>query len=72
MKSLMQKLIYAINICLTLFLARVFEQDHLLNVINLGVYEKEWMCTYLKRKTVVAQSLIYDFFSNFDCQKAFP
>ena len=41
MKSLMQKLIYAINICLTLFLARVFEQDHLLNVINLGVYEKE-------------------------------
>ena len=41
MKSLMQKLIYAINICLPLFLARVFEQDHLLNVINLGVYEKE-------------------------------
>ena len=29
------------------------------------------MCTYFKTKTDVAQNLIDDFFSNFDCQRTF-
>ena len=30
------------------------------------------MGTYFKAETDVAQNLIDDFFSNFDCQRAFP
>ena len=40
------------------------EQDHRLNLIILGDYEKKmtYMCTYFKIKTDVAQNLIDDFF----------
>ena len=30
------------------------------------------MCTYFKTKTNVAQNLIDNFFSNFDCHRTFP
>ena len=30
------------------------------------------MCTFFKTETDVTQNLIDDFFSNFDCQRAFP
>ena len=42
MAFLTQKLIYTINIWLTLCLAHLFGQDHQLNLIILGVYMKRW------------------------------
>ena len=43
-----------------------FEQDHLLNLIILRLYVKEWpKCARISKQTDVAQNLIDDFFSNF-------
>ena len=39
---LTQKLIYAINIWFNFVSGAFFEQDHLLNLIILGVYAKRW------------------------------
>ena len=42
MEFLMQKLVYTINIWFNFVSGSFFEQDHLLNLIVLGVYVKSW------------------------------
>ena len=42
MEFLMQKLVYTINIWFNFVFGSFFEQDHLLNLIVLGVYVKSW------------------------------
>ena len=42
MVFLMQKLIYLISIWFNFVFGSFFEQDHLLNLIILGVYVKIW------------------------------
>ena len=42
MAFLMQKLIYTINIWFNFEFGLLFKQDHLFNLIILGIYEKRW------------------------------
>ena len=42
MEFLMQKLVYTIIIWFNFVFGSFFEQDHLLNLIVLGVYVKRW------------------------------
>ena len=53
--------------------ASFFKQNHQLNLIILGVYAKRLpKCARILKQTAVAQNLINDFFSDFDCQMTFP
>ena len=50
-----------------------FKQHHLLNLIILEVYVKICpKCANLKTDAAVAQNLIDELFSNFDCQMTVP
>ena len=60
MAFLAQKLTYTINIRFNFVFRSSFKQDHLLNLIILGVYAK--VCTHFKTETDVSQNLIDDFF----------
>ena len=53
--------------------ASFFKQNHQLKLIISGVYAKRLpKCARILKQTAVAQNLIDDFFSNFDCQMTFP
>ena len=69
MAFLAQKLIYTINIWFKFAIGFFFEHDHLLKLIIVGVYAKRWpKCARISKQIDVAQNLINDFFSNFDCK----
>ena len=59
MAFLAQKLIHTISIYFNFVFGSFFEEDHLVNLIILGVND-------------VDQNLINDFFSDFDYQRTFP
>ena len=64
-----QKLIYLINIWFNFGFGSFVEQDHLLNLIILGVYAKKWSkYACISKLTDVAQNLIDNLLS----KKNFP
>ena len=67
MAFLAQKLTYTINIRFNFVFRSSFKQDHLLNLIILGVYAK--VCTHFKTETDVSQNLIDDFFLLFSIRR---
>ena len=67
MAFLAQKLTYTINIRFNFVFRSSFKQDHLLNLIILGVYTK--VCTHFKTETDVSQNLIDDFFLFFSIRR---
>ena len=74
MAFLTQRLINTINVWFNFVFGSFFEQDHLWNLIILGVYGKEWPKCARILKQKLTQSKIWSmiFFSNLDCQKTFP
>ena len=58
MAFLAQKLFYKINIWFGFVSGSFFEQDHLLNLIILGVYTDDLNDMYFKTKADVFQNLI--------------
>ena len=54
MAFLVQKLIYTINIRFDFVFSWFFEQDHLLNLIALGVYVKRWpKCALISKQKLI-------------------
>ena len=54
MAFLAQKLIYTINIRFDFVFSLLFEQDHLLNLIVLGVYVKRWpKCALISKQKLI-------------------
>ena len=54
MAFLVQKLIYTINIRFDFVFSWFFEQDHLLNLIALGVYVKRWpKCAPISKQKLI-------------------
>ena len=53
-------------------LGLIFEQDHLPNLIILGVYAKKWpKCARISKQTDVTQNLIDDFFLTLIVRRSF-
>ena len=58
MAFLAQKLIYTINIRFDFVFSLLFEQDHLLNLIVLGVYVKRWpKCALISKQKLIQPNI---------------